>query len=191
MGVQIWNEKYQQIEIFPMTGSRRLNGTIDNAAAVNNGGYAQIPITNHGLTAGSTIRISGSVAYNGFHLITEVVTANAIKLATAYVAEAFAGTEAYVIEVKPVAAFQLVETRLVLSGASAAENFLVKLDANAGATYDCTLQTVAMNGLTQDIKVWMAADQRRFFDKGDAILFEYANTNNLTWTLSAIYRRLA
>ena len=92
---------------------------------------------------------------------------------------------------EPPCDFQLFETRLVLEAAAAAENYIVKLDANAGATYDCTLLTVAMSALTQSIKVWIAADERRIFDKGDVIYFEHANTNDRDWTLTFIFRRKA
>lgn len=192
MTVQIYDERYHHIEVLRATGNRKLHGTLNNAAAVNNGGLARIAITGHGLTAGCKILIAGSVAYNGVYTVVSVHDANNINTDAPYVAENFAGTETYKVAVGPIPCdFQLVETRLVLSGASAAENFVVLLDANAGATYDCTLQTVAMSGLTQNIKVWMAGDERRIFDKGDVIYFEHANTNNRTWTLTFIYRRKA
>ncbi len=189
--MQIWNERFHQIEIVRMNGTKKLNGTIDNAAATDVGGYATIPITAHGLTVGSTILIAGSVAYNGVHTIRTVPGVNTIQLYTAYTAEVFAGTETYGIIVKPSTDFQFVESRLILSAASGAENYVVKLDADAGATYDGTLITVAMNTLLQHIKVWMATDEHRFFEEGDALLFEYANASNRTWTLTVIYRVLA
>lgn len=191
MGVQIWNERYQHIEVLRINGTKALNGTLDNAAAVDNSGLARIKITAHGLTAGTKIRIAGSTAYNGVHNILSVEDVNHINIDATYVAENFAGSETYAVCFEPPADFQLFETRLVLADASAAENYIVKLDANAGATYDCTLLTVAMSGLTQSIKVWIASDERRIFDKGDVVYFEHANSNNRAWTLTFIYRRRA
>ena len=191
MGVQIWNERYHHIEVLRINGTKALNGTLNNAAAVDNSGLARIAITAHGLTAGTKIRIAGSTAYNGVHTVVSVHDANNINTDAAYVSENFAGTETYAVCVEPPCDFQLFETRLVLEAASAAENYIVKLDANAGATYDCTILTVAMSALTQSIKVWIAADERRIFDKGDVIYFEHANTNDRDWTLTFIFRRKA
>lgn len=190
MGTQVWNEKYQHVEIVHVNGTKKLNGTINNAAAVEAAPYTTIPITGHGLTLGTKVKIAGSVAYNGVWTITNVVGANSFTIDAPYVVENFAGTETYAVAVKPPNIdFQLVETRLVLAGAAGVENYTVLLDANAGATYDCTLLTVAMNGLTQSIKVWIAADERRFFEVGDVIYFGWANANNRAWTLTTIYRR--
>lgn len=192
MGTQVWNEKYQAIEIVHMNGTKKLNGTLDNSAVSDNGdGTVDIAITGHGIAAGAKVRISGTTNYDGAHIIT-AVAANAITIEADYVAETPAGTETYAVAVEPPNVdFQLVETRLVLGGAAAAENFVVKLDADAGATYDCTLKTEAMNGLTQDIEVWMTGDQHRFFEAGDVIFFEFANTADDAWTLTTIYRRKA
>lgn len=172
-------------------GSRKLNFTINNAAAVNNGGYAEIPITGHGLNIGTWIRIAGSVAYNGVWYIRALNGANAIVIEKLYVAEAFAGTETYAVCLKPDADFELVETRLTLSVASAAENYVTVLVANVGAAWNATLDTSAMNGLTEKILIWIDANKRRFMERGDIIYWTYANTNNATWGLTAIWRRRA
>jgi hypothetical protein len=192
MTQKIWNEKFMCNETIHMTGTRALNGTINNAAAVDaGGGYVDIPITNHGLTAGCYVQILGSVAYNGIHWVYSAPDANKIRVQFTYVAEVFAGTETYKIAFKPYDAFELLETRVNLSGASAAENLIYLLDANEGTAYDATLDTQAMNGLTEDIVVWRDATKRRFFDKNDIVAFTYANTNNRTWGLTLIVRILS
>jgi hypothetical protein len=191
-GWQVWNEKYQVIRIDHMNGTKKLNGTLNNAAAADAGdGYASIPITGHGLTAGTKIRIAGSTAYDGVHLILSVIDANHIKINKTYVVEEFAGSETYAVAINPTFDFQLVETRLVLADAANAENFVVALDADEGATYDCTLKTEDMDSLKQDIELWMTGEQHRYFEQGDVIYFEFANTADDAWTLAVIYRKKA
>jgi hypothetical protein len=192
MGTQIWNEKYQHIEIERCNGTKKLNGTLANSAVVDNGdGTVNIVITAHGLTAGCKVLIAATTNYNGVHTVISAPDANTIKIAATYVAETPAGTETWAVCFNPPVDFQLFETRLVLGGAAAVENYTVNLDAYAGATYDCTLLTVAMSALTQNIKVWIASDERRVFEKGDVIYFGWANANNRAWTLTNIYRRKA
>jgi hypothetical protein len=192
MTQKIWNERLLCNETIHMTGTRRLNGTLNGAAAVDaGGGFVDIAITNHGLTAGCYIQIAGSVAYNGVHRIVSAPDANTIRIQFTYVAEVFAGTETYRLCFQPYDDFELLETRVKLSDASAAENLVYLLGANAGAAFDVTLDTQAMNGLTEDIVIWRDATKRRFFEKGDVIAVTYANTNNRTWGLTLIARMRA
>lgn len=191
MTQKIYNERWMAIETVYMSGNRKLNYTIDNAAAVDNGsGTVRIPITGHGMDAGCYIQILGSVNYNGVFKV-QSVAANYVVIQATYVAEAFAGTETWKICFKPYQDFELLETRLKLSDVSAAENLLHLLDANAGSAFDATLDTTAMNGLTEKIIVWRDATKRRFFDYGDIIAYNYANTNNRSWGITMIFRMRA
>jgi hypothetical protein len=191
--MKTWNEKFYQIEKQLWSGTKKLNGTINNAAAVDNGdGDTRIPITAHGMSAGNMIRIAGSVAYDGIWTIISVST-NYIVIDKAYVAETFAGTETYTTCFKMVNTaidYQLVEVRLTLSAASAAENFVISLDSINGVAWDCTLKTIAMSGLSfSDIE--FTPDTRKYCDGGDVLLFTHVNTNNRTWGLELIYRWFA
>lgn len=192
MTQKIWNERFMCNETIHMTGTRRFNGTLDAAAAADAGnGLTDITLTNHGLTAGCYIQILGSVAYNGVWRIASAPDANSIYIEKAYVAEIFAGTETYRLAWKPADEFELLETRVKLSDVSAAENLIYLLDADEGSAFDATLDTQAMNGLTEDIVVWRDATKRRFFEKGDVIALTYANTNNRTWGVTFIIRMIA
>jgi len=192
MTQKIWNEKFMCNETIQMSGTRRLNGTLDNTAVVNNGdGTVNIAITNHGLTAGCYVQILSTTNYNGVKKVISAPDANTIKVQATYIAETPAGTETYKVAFQPYADFELLETRLKLSGASAAENYIHLLDANAGAAFDATLDTTAMNGLTEKVIVWRDATKRRFFEIGDVIAATYVNTNNLTWGLTMIFRMRA
>jgi hypothetical protein len=192
MGVQNWNEDFCVVEIQNMSGTRRLNGTLANSAVVNNGdGTVNIVITNHGLTAGCYIQILNTTNYNGVHKVLAVVDVNTIKIQATYVAETPAGTEVYRVALKPPVGFELMETRIKLDAASAAENLVYLLDAKAGTSFDATLKTTAMSGLTEEVIVWRDATKRRFFEVGDIIYFTYPNANNRTWGLTLVYRRLA
>lgn len=193
MSAKVWDERYFIIEKKTWSGTRKLNYTLDNAAAYDAGsGLVRITITGHGMTAGNMIRIAVSVAYNGIWTI-DSVAANYIYLKTTYVAETFAGTETYTtaFQIEPTTQdYQLVEARLTLSAASAAESFVISLDSNNGAAWDCTLKTVPMSALLfSDVE--FTPDTRKYCDGGDVILFTYANTNNRTWGLELIYRRKA
>ena len=191
MASKVWDERNFVLDKKYWSGTKKLNGTIDNAAAVDNtDGMTRIPITGHGMSADNMIRIAGSVAYNGIWTIVSVA-ANYIVINTAYVAETFAGTETYTtcFQIDPTTEdYELIEARLTLSAAAAAENFVISLDSDTGAAWDCTLKTVAMSGLLfSDVE--FTPDTRKFCDGGDVVLFTHVNTNNRTWGLELIYRR--
>jgi hypothetical protein len=194
MSAKVWQEGLYVIEKKKWSGTKKLNGTIDNAAAVDHGtGMVRIPITAHGMTAGNMIRIAGSVAYNGIWTITSVDT-NYIVITTTYVAETFAGTETYTtaFQIDPTTEdYMLVEARLTLSAASAAENYVIAIDSGDGAAWDCTLETNAMSGLLFKDSELMSSGKRKYLDGDDIVLFTHANSNNRTWGLELVYRRYA
>ena len=64
---------------------------IDSAAALNNGGNAQIPITGHPFTVGDVITITGTTNYNISNKVISTLT-NSVTLVTSYVAETFTST---------------------------------------------------------------------------------------------------
>ncbi len=101
-----------QIEFYRFAGAAAMNGTLDNAAAVDQssnydpgiGGVVRIPIASHGLIAGTDthptfVFIQGSTSFNGIRRIVTVPNANNIDVAAKYVAETFAGTELYSVGV--------------------------------------------------------------------------------------------
>ncbi len=101
-----------QMEFYRFAGAAAMNGTLDNAAAVDQSsnyepgriGVVRIPIASHGLIAGTTthpthIFIQGSTNYNGLRRLVTIPDANNIDIAATYVAETFAGTELYSVGV--------------------------------------------------------------------------------------------
>jgi hypothetical protein len=191
MTAKVWDEGHYVIEKQYWSGTKKLNGTLDNAAAADNtDGDTRIPITGHGMVAGNQIQIAGSVAYNGIWTIVSVA-ANYIVIDTAYVAETFAGTETYVTCFRNDPYYQdiqLIEVRLSLTGgAGAAEAFTIAVDSNNGAAWDFTIYStsVAFTRLTH------APEERKYLDGQDIVQFSYTNTNNRTWGLELVYRRQA
>lgn len=70
--------------------------TISASAAINNGdGTVGIPVTGHPYFAGQAVVISGSVNYNGTHILPDqsLGGANVVVITASFVAETFAGTE--------------------------------------------------------------------------------------------------
>lgn len=193
MSRKVWNEKLWVIDKQTWDGTKKLNGTIDNAAAVDAGsGLVTIPITANGLKAGNQIIIAGTTNYNGVHTIQAVAT-NTVNITATYVAETFAGTETYktCFQIDDGGDFQIMEARLTLSAAGgASENYTITLDSTNGAAWDCTLESADMNALAYRDTVW-GITERRYFNAADVLLFQYVNTNSRTWGLELIFRRFA
>ena len=104
-----------------------------------------------------------------------------------FVAEDFAGTDTVKVALGPGVEFQMIEARLHLSASGGAvENYTITLDSENGAAFDVVLETAAMNADADVPTVWN--EQKRYFNDGDVLLFEYANTNGRTWGLEVVYR---
>jgi hypothetical protein len=68
--------------------------TLDAGSARNAGsGLVGLPLTGHGYTAGTQVKIAGSTNYNGVHTLAASTSANELVIATTYVAETLAGDE--------------------------------------------------------------------------------------------------
>lgn len=87
--------------------------------------------------------------------------------------------------VDPGKAFYLVEVRLHLSAAGAANDLTVTLDALAGAGYDVVLLTQDMTTVTD--LVWRP-DQPAQFVNGDKIVIAWTNGSSRTYGLEVIWR---
>lgn len=71
-------------------------GLLDNAAAVDvGGGVVGIPITGHSYTVGETIRLAGTVNYDGDEVVVAGGGANQVNITAAYVAKVFTGAETH------------------------------------------------------------------------------------------------
>lgn len=188
--MKIWKEQWALIEHAYLSGTKAMNGTLANSAVTDNSdGTVGIAITAHGLSAGNQVLIAGTTNYNGVHTILSVDT-NVINITATYVAETPAGTETYKTCFKNPynKDFQMAEVRLTLSAAGGAnEAYSIKLDHQEDSKFDVTIDTEAnMTAIVTDI--WNAWNDRRCFNKGDVIYFEYANTNSRTWGIEIVYR---
>ncbi len=189
---KVWDERHAVIDKQLWSGTGALNGTLDNSAVVDTGGgLVTIAITAHGMVVGNMIIIAGTTNYDGVHII-RAVAVNSIDILATFVAETPAGTETYktCFQIDPTTQdYMGYEIRLTLSAAGGSvENYTVNLDSINGAAWDIELVTEAMNAQQYVDTVW-ALDERRYFNGGDVILFNYANTNGRTWGLEFIIRR--
>jgi hypothetical protein len=184
---KVWDERNYVIEKQACSGSGPLHGTLDNAAAVDQGsGIVRIPMTAHGFNVGNYVQIAGSTNYDRVHKII-AKAANTFDIYATYVAETFAGTETVKTALGPGVDFQMIEARLHLSAVGgAAENYTITLDSENGSAFDVELESAAMAADADVPTLWN--DKKRFFNAGDVLLFEYANTNARTWGLEIVYR---
>lgn len=82
-----------------VTEATSASGTLDNAAAVDNGdGTVNIPITAHGLTAGRRVTLASTTNYNNTYEVVAVPDADTITITETYASETFAGSETWSAE---------------------------------------------------------------------------------------------
>ncbi|MBE7462870.1 MAG: hypothetical protein HS116_05170 [Planctomycetes bacterium] len=81
--------------------------------------------------------------------------------------------------------WELLALRIHLSGAAAAENLTITLDAAAGAAYDTVVYSKAMSGLTDVLEVFARPIP---FNAGDALVIAWANGNSRTYGLELLWR---
>jgi len=80
----------------------------------------------------------------------------------------------------------ILSTALHLSAAGGAtENFVAKVDADAGVAYDTVLISQDMAATTD-----IYDNEPRYIAAGDDIDFTYANTNGRTWGLTVQYGKV-
>lgn len=83
---------------------------------------------------------------------------------------------------------QLVEIRIQSDGAATtSENFTVKLDSGAGATFDQVLYSVDLSVSGTPVQ-YTFSEREGFFGEKDAIDIDYPNTETNTVTFELIYR---
>jgi hypothetical protein len=187
--VQVWDQNIKTIETINISCTKALSQSINDEAAVTADGGAQttIPITTHGYLAGSNIYISGSVNYNGLHLITAVATST-ITIQTPFIAETFATDISRFAYPCPTAC-EIAELRFhTNSAAHTAENLVITCDAASGAAYDTVVFTKAMTGITD--YVWVPENEMTF-NVDDLLIVAYTNTDSHTLGIELKIRRIA
>ena len=160
-----------QIEFYRFAGAAALNGTLDNAAAVDQSssyepgsvsakGVVRIPIATHGLLAGvnkfpTHIYIGGSTNYNGLRRIVAIPDAGNIDIAATYVTETFAGTEIYRPAVTFDEPWEFYGWEIHVDAApGTTANLIVTKDAAAGTYWDSNYFTDDMNAVTDWVQMW-------------------------------------
>ncbi|MBW2308516.1 MAG: hypothetical protein JRG73_16440 [Deltaproteobacteria bacterium] len=98
------------------------------------------------------------------------------------------GTGAIAESVTMTDKWRIMQIRLHLSGASAAEDLIVSIDSAVSAVYDAVLVTQAMNGLTDYAYMFGDGSDGQIVDGGDAVNIDYPNSNGRTWGLEVAYR---
>jgi hypothetical protein len=79
---------------------------------------------------------------------------------------------------------QVHQVRLHLSAASAAEDFVTKIDSGIDQRFDVVLDTKAMNGLTDYVYRPYLPDYLR---SDDDLLITKTNAAALTWAITVVY----
>ncbi len=82
-------------------------------------------------------------------------------------------------------AWLLDEVRIHLQAASAAENFITRIDAAKGHQWDVILDTIAMSAL---LDASYLPTRPRYGLKGDKIRITYPNANTVEYGLTIVWR---
>lgn len=192
----------QKHDTWEFTGTKTMDGTFNNAAAVVGDSVilpytTTLPDTAHGLQTGSLTYIQGSTNYNGLRKIKTAAT-NTMLIYGKYVAETLAGTETWKTmftyddivkgDLRAGPPWEFLGFDFTLAAASAtSENFVCTVDASKGSAWDNIIYSKDMDTI-KDINYMF--DESRLMEAGDKINFEWANTNTQTWGLKVYTRRL-
>jgi len=188
----------QPKDIWHFSGDEETYTTINNAVAVDAGwaGMDQlttIPITGHGFKASSgklqsLVYIQGSTNYDGLRKIHAVAT-NTITIVAKYVAETFAGTETVKTMYSDDHPFEFLGFKVTLNAASAtSENLTITIDSKVGSAFDNLIYSRDMDTIA-DINNMFDVPRKCF--PGDKIDVAWDNTDDRTWAIELITRRLA
>ncbi len=195
-----------QIEFYKFAGASALNGTLDNAAAVDKTstydlnrfsarlGVVRIPIAAHGIIAGSKdkypthIYLDGTTSYEGLRRIVNIPDAGNIDIVAKYVIETFAGTETY----KPAVGFnepwEFVGWEIHADGTpSTSADLIVSKDGIEGTYWNTNYFTEDMQGVTDWAQMW---DVPILMSPGTVVYATWANAEGDDWGFEFKVRRL-
>jgi len=161
--------------------------------------------TDHGFKAGSLVYIQGTINYNGLKLI-QAVAANTITIYAKFIAEATVDTSDTIktmvtydritgkysdagVTVAAGPPFEFLGFTLHLNAAAstAAETFVINIDANKGAAWDRKVYSKDMNGV-QDIDYFF--DEPKKCESGDKVDVVWNNADDALWGIKLYTRRL-
>jgi hypothetical protein len=194
-----------QIEFYRFAGAAAMNGTLDNAAAVDQSssyepgtvsakGVVRIPITTHGLLAGTVnkkpthIFLAGSTNYNGIRRIVAIPDANNIDIAATYVAETFAGTETFMPAITFDEPWEFYGYEVHVGSAPATTaNLIITKDSAAGSYWDANYLTQDMDTVTDVVEMF---ETPILLAPDDLVFVNWANADADTWGVEFKVRRL-
>ena len=202
----VWNMEDVSVKYLRASGTSATYTSLSSGYTTTDGGGSAaagyiigFQSAAHGLTAGSMVEIAGTANYTGVYSLTAVTTNSfSITTRTSFVAELMDGTETVSVSLRPNAspnsdgdAFQLLGFRLTLdAAASTVEPFTVTVDSNAGSSYDNDIYIkTSMSGVKTITYTWPIGESN-FFVAGDAVDFEWINTDGRTWAIEVLYRKL-
>jgi len=192
-----------RIEMYRFEGAKKMNNVHDSATAVVDKtssfkewkpGVVDLTITGHGYVIGDRpdiynhIYIQGTTYYDGLRRIVGVPDANSLYVVADYVAETLTTTDNLYPGLSFDEPWLFVGYSLHQSADGAtAENFVILKDADAGTSFDTTIVTVPMNGVTNYCEMferpWPIAAK-------DIVYCTYTNTNSRTWGLELYAQRI-
>ena len=103
-----------------------------------------------------------------------------------------ADTQIDTLTLSPNVVFRLEEIRLHLAaiGGVGAGSFTVSVESHVSTEYDVQLIAQDMAAIT-DYVFRPSADMRVLFDKGDSLVFDWANANNVQYGLEVIWSQVS
>ena len=195
-----------QIEFYRFAGAAAMNGTLDNAAAVDQSsnyesgspgaaGVVRIPIASHGLLAGTVnekptaIFIAGSVNYNGIRRIVAIPDANNIDIAATYVAETFTGSETFMPAITFDEPWGFCGYEVHVDNApGTTANLIITKDSAAGLYWDSNYLTQDMNAVIDVVEMW---ETPILLAPDDLVFVNWANADGDVWGVEFKVRRLS
>lgn len=200
---------YGNTEHYFFSGDEEMNTTLDNTAVSDQSssydksalggryrdGVVRLTSTDHGFKASpnqkqsNLIYIQGTTNYDGLRHIV-AVAANTIDIVAPFVAETPGGTEIARPGLKFDERWMFCGFKLHLSSASAtAENLVISVDADRGAGWDFNIFTEDLNTVADRAENY-SGDNEIILQPNDILYCTYANTDDRTWGLELITKRI-
>jgi hypothetical protein len=177
-----FNDRYNIIDVIPVSGAGDIAHTIANAAAVDKfEGVVNLTLTAaHDLAVGSVVYIEGTTNYNGLREIVAVPETDEINIKARYVAETPAGTETVKIALTSKKDFKFLGFRLNNAVAPGqADIMTITIDSGKGAAWDTVIYSNDLDAVT-DLE-YINPNVDLPFDKNDVLRVAWPNVANRTF----------
>lgn len=159
-------------------------------------GVVRLTSTDHGFKASpnqkqsNLIFVQGTTNYDGLRVVL-AVAANTLDIIAPFVAETPSGSETLRPGLQFDERYLFVGFKVHLSSACAtAEDLVISVDADRGSAWDFNVFTENMNGVSDRAENY-SGDNEIVLQPDDILYCTYANTDNRTWGLELIAKRVA